>query len=60
MIRQDIQFSDEGVINSFIYRDYEQLIEDILIQVLDDIEEERVTKGKNRIVFNSTLPYGEY
>jgi hypothetical protein len=34
---------------------YEQLIEDILTQVFDDIEDERVRQGKKRIVLNSTL-----
>jgi hypothetical protein len=29
------------------------------LQVLDDIEDERVRKGKKRIVLNSTLPYVE-
>jgi len=37
---------------------YEQLVEGILIQVLDDIEDERVKQGrKHRIVLNSALPY---
>ena len=36
---------------------YEQLVAGVLIQVLDDIEDERVKQGKKRIVLNSTLPY---
>ena len=38
---------------------YEQLIADILAQVFDDIEGERVRQGKKRIVLNSTLPYAK-
>jgi hypothetical protein len=36
---------------------YEQLMGGILVQILEDIEVERVRQGKKIIVLNSTLPY---